>query len=97
MEYPEPYHSTLRHLWRGLERDREKNPNQVPRPFDVFDEPEPKQKFNATFQRLFPERAKSGWPKDLKRPTFEELRETCRKFGNAEDLYGTPPVPPDRP
>jgi hypothetical protein len=69
MEYPEPYHSTPRHLWRGLERDREKNPNRVPRPFDLFDEPEPKKKFSAT----------------------------CRKFGNAEELYGTAQVPPDRP
>jgi hypothetical protein len=69
MEYPEPYHSSPRCLWRSLEKDRAKNPNQVPRPFDLFDEPEPRHKFSAA----------------------------CRKFGNAEDLYGTAKVPPDRP
>jgi hypothetical protein len=67
MEYPEPYHSAPQRMWRGLENDREKNPNQVPRPFDVFDEP--RHKFSAA----------------------------CRKVGNAEDLYGTAQVPPDRP
>jgi hypothetical protein len=34
-------------MWRGLEKDLEKNPNQVPRPFDLFDEPEPRHKFRA--------------------------------------------------
>lgn len=58
---------------------------------------EPKQKFNATFRRLFPQRAKSGFPKNLKRPTLEELTETCRKFGDTENLYGPVPVTPDLP
>jgi hypothetical protein len=53
--------------------------------------------WNATCRRLFPEAVKVGFPKDVKRPTFEELREACRVFGNAEDLYGTAQVPPDRP
>jgi hypothetical protein len=55
---------------------------------------EPKSSFNVTFQRLFSQVAKSGFPKDLNKPTFEELRETCRVFGDAEDLYGTAQVPP---
>ena len=52
MEYPEPYHSTPRRMWRGLDKDRKKNPNQVPRPFDLLDEFEPRQKFSATCRKF---------------------------------------------
>ncbi len=62
---------------------------------DAEFEKEPKPSYNATCRRLFPEAVKSGFPKDLKRPTLEELTETCRKFGDSENLYGPVPVTPD--
>jgi hypothetical protein len=54
--------------------------------------PEPKKNSESTFARLFPQLAESGWPKDQKPPTREELRAALRQFGDAEDLYRPQPI-----
>jgi hypothetical protein len=54
--------------------------------------PKRKETPESTFARLFPQRAASGWPKDQKPPTREELRAALRQFGDAEDLYQPQPI-----
>lgn len=36
MEYPEPYHSAPKEEWEDLEKDRERNPYRIPKPFDTL-------------------------------------------------------------
>jgi hypothetical protein len=54
--------------------------------------PKPVETHQSVYRRLFPQRAASGWPKDQKPPTREELREALRQFGDAEDLYRPQPI-----
>ena len=54
--------------------------------------PKRKETPESTFARLFPQHAASGWPKDQKPPTREEIREALRQFGDAEDLYRPQPI-----
>jgi hypothetical protein len=49
--------------------------------------PKRKETPESVYRRLFPQLAASGWPKDQKTPTREEMREALRQFGDAEDLY----------
>lgn len=54
--------------------------------------PKPTEKPESVYRRLFPQRADSGWPKDQKPPTREEMQEALRQFGDAEDLYQPQPI-----
>jgi hypothetical protein len=54
--------------------------------------PKPVETPQSVYRRLFPQRAASGWPKDQKPPTREELRAALRQFGDAEDLYRPQPI-----